>query len=616
MSVALAEPPAVALRPDRHRLLVLAGVVTCVATGIAAAVAATGTSDDPASVALARALTVLLPCAAGLCAWSWRRGERFGLLLLATGALLFVTTFAESSSSVPYTIGRAAGWFVEVLLIYLVLAYPMGRLPARTDRLLVAAAGLAVVVGFLPRLVLAEQFPVPNPFTSCTSDCPANALFLLDREPAVVDGALRLLGPALVALVAAAVVVRLWGRVRDATPLARRMFIPVLAIAIARVVLLGAGISLRTIDETARGPKVIAWLLALAVPVLAVAFLVGLARWRLFAAQAMLRLARCLPAADGEALRRAFADAFRDPEVEIVFPADEDAEHWCDARGRDVVVPPPGSGRTLSRVSDDGRTVAGIVHDEALAYEPELIRGATAVAGTALGSRRLAAEARAAMREVRRSRARIAATADRERRRIERDLHDGAQQRLVALRIELELAEDLIRRHPAQGVLRVHELEQQLDEAIDELRALAHGVFPPVLADRGLAEALRVAASRSAVPVELTAHGVGRYPPEVESAVYFCVLEALQNVLKHAVGVSRVDVTLRDAGGELAFAVRDDGAGTAELSASAGRGLVNMRDRMASIGGLLDVRSTPRMGTVVGGRVPAPDQDRLAERSV
>jgi signal transduction histidine kinase len=266
----------------------------------------------------------------------------------------------------------------------------------------------------------------------------------------------------------------------------------------------------------------------------------------------------------------------------------------------------------LSPVSDGVQVVAAIVHDAALAQDPTLIQAATAVAGTALSSRRLAAEARSAMREVRRSQARIAATADRERRRIERDLHDGAQQRLVALRIELELAEDVIRRDPAVGASRLQRLQMELDEAIDELRSLAHGLYPPVLSDRGLEDALGDVARRSAITTVVTAHGIGRYPPEVESTVYFCVLEALQNVQKHARGASRIDVRLVDARGELGFTVRDDGGGMPASPEREGRGLTNMRDRLTSVGGRLEISSAVGTGTVVHGRVPAPRQDRLS----
>ncbi len=226
----------------------------------------------------------------------------------------------------------------------------------------------------------------------------------------------------------------------------------------------------------------------------------------------------------------------------------------------------------------------------------------------ALENQRLAAEAEAAMRELKASRARIAASGERERRRIGRDLHDGAQQRLVALRIELELAEELVRRDPAQGAERLHRLEQEVDDALEELRALAHGVYPPLLADRGLPDALGAVAGRTAVPVALTVRGVGRYAPEVESAVYYCVLEALQNVLKHARG-ARADVELDGrARGELRLRVRDDGPGFADGRQARGTGIANMRDRLVALGGELKLTSMPGAGTLVRGWVPTDER--------
>ncbi len=215
------------------------------------------------------------------------------------------------------------------------------------------------------------------------------------------------------------------------------------------------------------------------------------------------------------------------------------------------------------------------------------------------------ADVDAELRELHASRARIAAGAERERRRIERDLHDGAQQRLVALRIELELTGELVRRDPERGATRLHELEHEVDEALEELRALAHGVYPPLLADRGLAEALRAVTDRCAVHAQLVARAVGRYAPEVESAVYFCVLEALQNVLKHARGARLVEVRL-DGGspGVLCLWVSDDGAGVEGGVLRPGVGVTNMRDRLATLGGELQLTSTPGAGTLVCGWLP------------
>jgi signal transduction histidine kinase len=214
----------------------------------------------------------------------------------------------------------------------------------------------------------------------------------------------------------------------------------------------------------------------------------------------------------------------------------------------------------------------------------------------------LTAEAQAAMHEVQRSRANIAATAERERKRIERDLHDGAQQRLVALRIELELAEEVIRDDPAAGVTRIHELGFMVDEALDELRSLAHGVYPTLLAQRGIADAVRAAAAQSAIPVTIDVRDLARYAPEVESTVYFCICEALQNANKHARGAHRIVVRLdgHDSA-RLRFSIHDDGPGLE--AAQHGAGLTNMHDRQAAVGGQLDVTSS-RRGTTVRGDVP------------
>jgi signal transduction histidine kinase len=216
----------------------------------------------------------------------------------------------------------------------------------------------------------------------------------------------------------------------------------------------------------------------------------------------------------------------------------------------------------------------------------------------------MGADAGKAARELRQSRARIAAAADDERRRIERDLHDGAQQRLVALRIELGLVEDLVRDDPEGCIARVRELELNIDAALEELRSLAHGVRPALLEDRGLAEALASAMASAPVRVELRTIDVRRYAPEVESAVYFCVLEAVQNVAKHARGATHADITLDGSGHELRFTVRDDGPGTASEHPARGMGVTNMEDRMGAVGGRLAILSRLGQGTTVLGQVP------------
>jgi signal transduction histidine kinase len=193
-------------------------------------------------------------------------------------------------------------------------------------------------------------------------------------------------------------------------------------------------------------------------------------------------------------------------------------------------------------------------------------------------------------------------SADRERQRIEQDLHDGAQQSLVALRIRLELAGELLGESPVRAEQLLTDLATEVDGALEEVRSLARGVYPSLLADRGLSEALSAAALRSPVRTSVDTDGVGRYRPELEAATYFCCLEAMQNAMKHAVGVTAIAVSIavKD---DLRFEVSDDGAGFVDGEAS-GSGLTNMHDRLAAVGGQLLIRTSPGEGTRVSGIVP------------
>lgn len=192
---------------------------------------------------------------------------------------------------------------------------------------------------------------------------------------------------------------------------------------------------------------------------------------------------------------------------------------------------------------------------------------------------------------------------DRERRRIERDLHDGAQQRLVALRIQLTLAEDFVRADPERGVDRLRALGKEVEAILDEIRSLAQGIYPSLLEHFGLAKALGAAVRRLPLVNSFKSDGIGRYPPEVESAFYFTVLEALQNASKHAGGARHVTVSLIE-NSHLRFVVKDDGAGFDVGAVAPGSGMTNMRDRLAAVGGRVQIDSTTGRGTIVSGHVP------------
>jgi len=207
--------------------------------------------------------------------------------------------------------------------------------------------------------------------------------------------------------------------------------------------------------------------------------------------------------------------------------------------------------------------------------------------------------------ELRASRARIVEAGDEQRRRIERDLHDGAQQHLVALAVSVNLVRQIAENDPETAKTMLEQIGHDLQDAVQELRNLAHGIYPPLLMDRGLTEALSAAAGRAALPTGVDADGVGRYSQAAEAAVYFCCLEALQNAAKHAGPGAQAMITVREDEGALLFEVSDDGAGF-DLSTGAhlGHGFVNMRDRVGAIGGSITVESAPGEGTRITGRIP------------
>jgi signal transduction histidine kinase len=225
-----------------------------------------------------------------------------------------------------------------------------------------------------------------------------------------------------------------------------------------------------------------------------------------------------------------------------------------------------------------------------------LVADVASQAGLVLSNARL-------IEELRASRQRLVAAQDAERRKLERNLHDGAQQQLVSLAVKQRLAATLIVKDPAAAAAMLDTLQQETTDALENLRDLARGIYPPLLADQGLGSALAAQARKAAVPAEVQADGIGRYPQDVEAAVYFSCLEAMQNVAKYA-EASNLTLRLQAADAVLTFEVTDDGCGFDPERTPFGSGMQNMADRLAAIGGSLDVRSTPGHGTTVTGTLP------------
>jgi signal transduction histidine kinase len=277
------------------------------------------------------------------------------------------------------------------------------------------------------------------------------------------------------------------------------------------------------------------------------------------------------------------------------------------------IAPCTNSGELLGLIvvrRPDGAPLFGEADDQALADLGRQVGLALHNVGLDSALQESLEEVQRQAEELRASRTRIVAAGDAERRRIERDLHDGAQQHLVALAVSLRLAREVADRDPEAAKEMLADLGEDLQEAVQELRNFAHGIYPPVLMDRGLPAALEAAATRAALPTGVEAEGIGRYPQELEAAVYFCCLEALQNAGKHAGDGASATVTLRDDTHRLEFEVADTGAGfDLAGAASDGHGFVNMSDRLGAVGGAVEVVSAPGQGTAVRGWVPATRVD-------
>ena len=423
---------------------------------------------------------------------------------------------------------------------------------------------MLLVIGllYLPTALLVDAYPEPSPPSTCVRDCPANEFQVVDPEPAFVGGAMIPVREVATVLLMFIVAAMMAGRLRSASHLARLTLAPGLVVAAIHVLALATYFGLRGADAAPDLLTAVGWVVYLGPPLLALAFAAGEVRRRQYVATALERLAVGLPShATAASLRRGMASSLEDPTLRIVYRLDDEPDgHWVDESGWPVATPVAAAG-ALTSISSGGRQVAAIVHDPWLSEDPALLAAAASYALVVLENERLVTDLRASLGELAESRARVVAVADRERRRIERDLHDGAQQRLVGLRIQLELAAQRLRRDMPGESDALLALGGSVEETIDEVRALARGVYPALLAEQGLEEALRSAARRVPVETGVSASGIRRWTPEIETTVYFACVEALQNAIKHAGGATGIAIVLEGHDGRLRFEVRDDGPG-------------------------------------------------------
>ena len=588
----------------------LAAIVAAFACAAAAAaiVATGGVAGEPSLFAAVLVANIVTLALGGLV---WRRGRPsslFGYLLLAEGALVFLSSLSGSPSSILYLIGMLGVWASALGATWLLLAFPGSRL-GRVGWVVMGIGFATFLVGEIPLLLVSPRVLGLTGVGNCVGACPANPALAVNSPDAAdvfrhVEGVLQLTWG--VGLLSYLAIRFLW-----ASHARRRLLLPVFVSAAPFVVAFALNAALFDLagvpsTDTARaifsGTRIL----------LPLGFIAGLLFARAYAGEALAYMARKLvgrpPIAAVEQLVRRVLD---DPQAKLVFWLPR-SEQFVDRHGTPVVLDPAFANVTWRAFGHGDAKVLAIVHDDALSEDPELLEAVGAAALLALENRRLEHDLVDSVDALRASQRRLVGAASAERRKIERDLHDGVQQKLVALRIELELARDLVDDGALDG--RLAELAADFDEALDELRSAAHGIYPPLLADDGLDAALREIARRSTVPLTVDLEDVGRLSEDRETAIYYCCLEALQNVAKHGGDGAAASLRLWRDRKAVRFSVSDDGVGfVPRRPAAKGAGLTNMTDRIGAVGGMLAVRSTPGEGTTVAGAVTIEASDRIGD---
>jgi signal transduction histidine kinase len=537
------------------------------------------------------ALGGLVFLAGGIIALDRRPGNAIGPLMIAYAFVPYLGNWGNLQVPMLPLLGVGVGqWVGTPILAQIALSYPTGRLRTTFDRVVVgmiyagaAALNVAILLVFDPR---SSGCPAcawePAPFPSRPAFVAATSIY--QRATFV-----------LTLLFFAAV----WLRWRRATRAERRDLAPlwVAVCIITLVYLMGAFASPSLDDPFAYLIWELQSVLQISLPIIFVWGLLSTRLARSAVGDLVVELER--PLLPGQ-LQASLARTLGDPSLELLY-ALEGLDRWVNARGQGGSLPGPweaNQARTVTLVEREGRPLAALIHDPAL--DTELVRAAAAAAGMAIENARLHAEVQAQLEEVRASRQRIVEAGDRERRRVERNLHDGAQQRLATLALSLAMLRDRDGADPATAA-SLAQASAELRQAIDELRELARGIHPAILTEEGLPAAVESLADRSSLPVRVVADFDARLPEPVEAVAYFVVSESLANVAKYA-HASSARVELSRCNGSLRVEVLDDGIGGAD--AGRGSGLRGLADRVSAVRGSFRVETPPGGGTRVLAEIP------------
>lgn len=512
---------------------------------------------------------------AGVIAWSLRPANRVGLLMTAVGIALLVPAVVDEHTRASYPLSILLPWLSnlwEVLLIHLLLAFPEGKLVSPASRWLVVSAYIFFGVGLfvVPVLLPAVVFP-------------------------------------LVLLLVVALILRRWwlggrARRRSLTPVLGSLVPIALAFLPTTILTFLAAVGVRGVDAT----NGLSGELYSASPLLLITmpagFLIGLLRSGLDMTTVGSLVVKLSSGLQAERLQSALADALHDPSLEVVYWVPS-LDSFADIQGRAVQLPGPDSERAASVLGGGKSPVAALVYDSSLLLEPELVDAAGAAARMALENAGLQAQLRAQLEEVRQSRARLVEAAQSERQRVERDLHDGAQQQLVTLLLSLQATKAEATKHSdPETAASLDANITALKQALGDLRELARGIYPSILTEAGLVPAIRSLAERSPIPVDVKEDlGDRRLSPQLEATLYFVAAEAITNAVKHSDG-RHISVAMEGRSGSICLDVSDDGRGGADLRA--GTGLRGLSDRVAAAGGRLEVHSRTGRGTTIHSEIP------------
>jgi signal transduction histidine kinase len=503
--------------------------------------------------------------ACGLVAWRRRPDSRSGMLMTATGFLfLFPRLLSQLDAELAGTVMvLATDWWIFCFAALILTLHKGGRLDSRLDRALVAAYALPLVIGQVAWMMFDPQV---GQLLLAFPD--ADVAYTIDR---IQRGTMA--GAAIATV--AAVLVSWW---QSSGP-RRRALLPSVAGAFA--LSCNAALLINDLIAGTRSQTLL-WLTACSFVTVPLAFLAGLLRSRL-ARGGLTDLILRLGSTRGAELEAALRRALGDPSLVLAFEG----------------APVGGGGRAVAPIENGGRQVAAIVYDASLDDDPELVEAVTSAAAIALENERLQAESAQQLEELRASRERIVAAGDAERRRLERNLHDGAQQRLVAIALQLRLLQNRIAHDPAAAEL-LTSASDELSESLSELRELARGMHPAVL-EHGLPAALDALASRSTVATSVAVQTRERLPDAIELTAYFVASEALANIAKYA-HATHASIRLKRNTDQITIEIADNGIGGA--NPSDGSGLRGLTDRVEALDGQLHIQSPPGTGTTITAHLP------------